>query len=178
MKASNVLAAARVATGLLLVAWAVGCGDSDDGAGGASTAALSGDEQEIRATLSDMGERMAASDGAGVCEYLTSSASRHIVAATRRLAEEPGGFASKADAASCATVYDSILSGKVIEDFDPRILSVRINGERAVVAARSSHDKQQRQYAQLARENGQWRVALWFARDTATGRVDKFLNGG
>lgn len=179
MMVSDIRAAARVAIVALLAAWVVGCGGTEDASDGDSVAKSSVDEQEIRETLAAMGERMAARDGAGACGYLTQDARRQIVATTRRLAAAGGGFASKEDAANCTTAYGAVLSSRnPIEDLDPRIVSVRVRGDRAVVAARSSHDTEQRQYALLEREDGRWRLALWFARDTAAGRVDNFLRRG
>jgi hypothetical protein len=151
------------AVGVLLTVGAIGCGDSESDQGSASDARADSGEQEIRTTLQRMGKRMGAGDGAGACEYMTAAARQQMAAGIKRLAEIDRGVAARGGGrGTCGAAFGAILGGNFIEDVDPRILSVEIDGDRAVVTARVSHDDRTLQKARLAREGGAWKVVEWF----------------
>lgn len=152
------LLAAALAIGVASVA----CGG--DGEADRTPAPRGSDEQQVRAAIERMGARIEAGDTAAACEQMTRTGQERFAAIGERLARIDDSFAARGGGGgSCADALGAILSGDVTEDYTPPIASVRVDGDRAVVLAKSSHDERgELQRATLRREDGRWKVARWY----------------
>ncbi len=149
--------------GAALAAGLAACGDESDVNDQQSQAAIA--QREIRTTISRMGDRMAAADGPGACRYMTTSARREMAAGIKRLAQIDSSYATRGgDKGTCGAAFGAVLAGNFTEDVTPAIRSIRIDGRRAFVLGRVSHDKDNNgiQRAELSEEGGEWRVVRWF----------------
>ena len=154
MKVALWLAVAGMAAVALATFGLAACGGDDSS---------ESSEDQVLAVLDSMADRMADRDGAGACRYMTVAARRQMAAAGAQLAEADSMFAKRYEAdGTCGATFEAIMGETFVEDTDPDIRSVEVNGDEAVVAARVSQDKNNLQRARLAKEDGEWRVQTWF----------------
>ena len=153
--------ATAVAFALALGLGACG-GSDDDGAGDAVTSESASAEQQVRAVVRRVGDLYEARRPAAVCAAMTRRA-RAGLAALGRDAEQFTGASVEAvgGRVGCEQVMASVVNGKSIEDYRPKIVSTEIDGDRAIVTGDVAHDEKD-QRAVLEREDGEWRVSKWF----------------
>lgn len=162
MIGGDVRSGALAALAALALAFAVGaCGGSDDddggrgGSGSAPAGAVADDKRAVRDVMVEMGSRVSDGNYRGACELMATDSRAEIAAGA---GDAGGGDPVRA----CATVLsESLGGGNVAEDLDPPIVKVAIDGDRAVVTARPSHDDGL-QRARLRREEGEWRVETFY----------------
>jgi hypothetical protein len=171
-----VSAIATLAAIVTLLFGVTACGDNGgDGDQAVDTGAAAADrpaaepstaEDEITAVIRRTGALYEQRNAAGVCANMTRANQAARAAEAASLAELLNAKAPTNGEASCESSLDIVLQGNVSEDFTPEILSVRVEGNRARVLGDVSHDESH-QTAILAKEDGRWKVARWFAHPGA-----------
>jgi hypothetical protein len=152
--------AAAVAAAVIAVG-AVACGSDDDSDGGDDST-----EAQVQAVLDDYGAALREADGRTACTLMSEEGKRQYEQLGQSLLKSGEDYAREfkrngLDGTCAGTVTATMKSDKLVEDLDPRVLSVRVTGGTAVVTAKSSHDPKPER-ARLVKEGGTWKVLAWY----------------
>lgn len=153
LRATSLLRLRGVAATLLICGAIVGtsCGSDD---GGDDASAQSGDADQVMTVMRDWRKAFEAGNGEDACKLMTAKYQAEL---TKALAEV---FESKATECPGAVEYLA-KSPDVFEDMYPSALKTTVKGDKATISGYVSHLKE-RQTAHFVRQDGEWKLALWF----------------
>lgn len=133
---------AAVAATVAALAGALACGDVDEA-----------EREQVRRAFTALAERLAARDVAGACRHITVAAGRQLT-----LVGHGDPTTCEADLRSYLASVDGAASMSV--GVDPRVASVEIRGDEALVTAR--FDGGSESVYPYVREDGRWRLDSMF----------------